>query len=42
MIALDTPTHFATITSETGHADADCEIVEFGKTVALVEEVPAV
>lgn len=39
MIALDKTTDFATITNETGHAEADCEIINFEKTVALVEQV---
>ncbi|KAI5479265.1 allantoicase [Pseudohyphozyma bogoriensis] len=39
IIALDAPTDFACVVNETGVASIDCEIVEFGKTVAVVEEV---
>ena len=38
MIALDKRTDFACITNETGDAKVDCEILEYGKTVVLVEE----
>jgi allantoicase len=38
MIALDRTTDFACITNETGDAKVDCEILEYGKTVVLVEE----
>lgn len=38
MIALDATTDFACITNETGAAKLDCEILEYGKTVALVED----
>jgi allantoicase len=36
MIALDTTTDFACITNELGNAKLDCEILEYGKAVALV------
>ncbi|KAK9899775.1 Allantoicase [Cystobasidium minutum MCA 4210] len=38
MIALDRTTDFACITNETGDAKVDCEILEYGKTVMLVEQ----
>lgn len=38
MIALDKVTNFACITNETGDGKLDCEILEYGKTVALVEQ----
>ena len=39
MIALDAITDFACITNETGDGKIDCEILEYGKTVAAVEEI---
>ena len=39
MIALDSVTDFACITNETGDGQIDCEILEYGKTIASVEEV---
>ncbi|KAL8280170.1 hypothetical protein RQP46_007500 [Phenoliferia psychrophenolica] len=39
IIALDATTDFACVVNETGVGAIDCEIVEFGKTVALVVEV---
>lgn len=38
LIALDATTDFACVVHETGVAKVDCEIVEFGRTVAVVEE----
>lgn len=38
MIALDEVTDFACITNETGDPKLDCEVLEFGKTVALVQD----
>lgn len=38
MIALDKTTDFACITNETGDAKVDCEILEYGKTIVLVEQ----
>lgn len=38
MIALDKTTDFACITNETGDAKVDCEILEYGKTVVMVEQ----
>lgn len=38
MIALDETTDFACITNETGDAKVDCEILEYGNTIALVEQ----
>ena len=39
MVALDETTDFACITNETGDPTLDCEIVEYGETVACIEEV---
>lgn len=39
LIALDKTTDFACVVNETGVAEVDCEIHQFGRTVAVVEEV---
>ena len=36
MVALDITTDFACITNETGDSTTDCEILEYGETVALI------